>query len=208
MGRPREHDERTGIALLDAAESALAAGGPDAVSVRGVADAVGTTTRAVYSVFGSKDGLVESLATRGYEVLTELVAGLPETEDAGADLVAAGTVAFRQFARSRPHLFRLAFERVPPAITTVPTVGRAGVAAYRSLLRWIVRAQEAGVVDGRPSMEVAFQFHSMCQGLANGELSQEPPPVGSNFWGNATDMDMDLVWERGLRSLVAGMAPR
>ena len=53
MGRPKEHDEATGVALLDAAERLVATGGVGALSVRAVAEAVGTTTRAIYSVFGS-----------------------------------------------------------------------------------------------------------------------------------------------------------
>ena len=54
MARPNKHDATTREALLDAAETLLAVGGPDAVSVRSVADAVAVSTRAVYSVFGSK----------------------------------------------------------------------------------------------------------------------------------------------------------
>jgi AcrR family transcriptional regulator len=52
MGRPREHDQATAEALLDAAERTVQAAGLEGLSVRGVADDVGTTTRAVYSVFG------------------------------------------------------------------------------------------------------------------------------------------------------------
>jgi len=56
MGRPREHDEATRAALLEAAERIVADRGPTALSVRAVAEAAGTSTRAVYSLFGSKDG--------------------------------------------------------------------------------------------------------------------------------------------------------
>ena len=70
MGRPREHDEQTRAALLAAAEQIVADGGPAALSVRAVAEAAGTTTRAVYSLFGSKDGLlVEALARDAFEFL-------------------------------------------------------------------------------------------------------------------------------------------
>ena len=37
MGRPREHDERTAVALLTAAERAVEAGGVEALAVRAVA---------------------------------------------------------------------------------------------------------------------------------------------------------------------------
>ena len=72
MGRPREHDEHTRAALRAAAERLVAAGGSAALSVRAVAEEAGTTTRAVYSVFGSKDGLlVDALAQGAFEFLFE-----------------------------------------------------------------------------------------------------------------------------------------
>jgi AcrR family transcriptional regulator len=53
VGRPREHDETTGESLRAEAERIVAEHGLSAVSVRAVADAAQTTTRAVYSTFGS-----------------------------------------------------------------------------------------------------------------------------------------------------------
>ena len=77
MGRPREHDESTAAALLDAAERAVEVEGLAALSVRGVAHDVGTTTRAVYSLFGSKDGLVVALGARAFDLLGAAVGALP-----------------------------------------------------------------------------------------------------------------------------------
>ena len=74
MGRPREHDQATATALLDMAERAVEADGLAALSVRAVAADTGTTTRAVYSLFGSKDGLVVALGVRAYELLDAAVA--------------------------------------------------------------------------------------------------------------------------------------
>src|SRR5947209_4557288 len=101
--RPRasatgRHDERTAAALLDAAERIIQEHGVERVSVRGLAGQVGTTTRAVYSLFGSKDGLLVALGTRAFEMLGAAVAALPETDDAAADLVRAAVVVFREFA--------------------------------------------------------------------------------------------------------------
>ena len=86
MGRPREHDESTRVALLAAAETIVADRGAGALSVRAVADAAGTTTRAVYSLFGSKDGLlVEALARDAFEFLHTEIGKLHETDDPAAD---------------------------------------------------------------------------------------------------------------------------
>lgn len=207
MGRPREHDQATAEALLDAAESLLAAGGQEAVSVRAVAQAVGTTTRAVYSLFGAKDGLLAALAERGYRTLVDRLSALEETDDPAADLVAAGLHGFRGFALERPHLFRLTFERVPVEVVASPGAARAAWDSYLALTRWIERAQDAGVIDARPVAEIAFAFHALCQGLAGGELSRLPPPVGTRFWGPVRDIDGERLWRGALEALVAGLSP-
>lgn len=208
MGRPREHDAATGEELLDAADSLLAEGGPDAVSVRKVAEAVGVSTRAVYSVFGSKAGLLAGLAARGYGILDEGLRALEVTDDSAADLVAVGLRGFRSFAIDKPHLFRLTFERVPPEVLTDPAVVAAAVSGYTVLVHRIERAQAAGVVARRPVAEIAFALHSLCQGMAGGELAREPPPVGSSFWGPVRGIDAEHLWRTGIEALVAGFAPK
>src|SRR5258708_40257372 len=110
MARRRVHDEHTAEALLDAAERMIEADGPDALSLRRLAEQTQTTTRAVYSLFGSKDGLVVALAQRAFEMLGAGIRALPATEDPAADLVKAGVVVFRRFAVHHPSLFRLAFQ--------------------------------------------------------------------------------------------------
>src|SRR4051794_31029092 len=103
MGRPREHDQHTAAALLAAAERAVDEGGSDALSVRGVANEVETTTRAVYSLFRSKDGLIAALAVQAFEFLRTGLEALPVSEDPAADIVETGLV-FRRLAVERPAL--------------------------------------------------------------------------------------------------------
>ncbi|HET9998310.1 MAG TPA: TetR/AcrR family transcriptional regulator [Nocardioides sp.] len=208
MGRPREHDADTATALLDAAEELLAVGGPGAVTVRAVAEARGTTTRAVYSLFGGKSGLLEQLAGRGYDVLTGLVTALPASDDPAADLVAAGVDGFRVFAAERPHLFRLTFERVTGDIVRDPDVLGRARASYLALLRWVRAAQRAGVVDDRPEAAVAYEFHSLCVGLSVSTVTRRPPPDGPGFWPDLRTWSEEDVWRSALTALVRGMAPR
>src|SRR5215469_11570553 len=98
MGRRRRHDSQTREQLLDAAEQLIGDGGASALSTRSVAEKAGTTTRAVYSVFGSKDALVDALMGRAFELLAERVDAVPLTNDAGEDLVAAAVMGYRPFA--------------------------------------------------------------------------------------------------------------
>src|SRR5512145_1746368 len=121
MGRPREHDEDTRLALLAAAERIVADSGPAALSVRAVADAAGTTTRAVYSLFGSKDGLlVQALARDAFEFLHTEIGRLVETDDPATDLVDIGTLVFRRLVREHPALYRIAFQRIVPGMDAGP----------------------------------------------------------------------------------------
>ncbi len=56
-------------ALLDAASEMLVHGGPDAISLRKLAARIGTSTMAVYTAFGGKDGLIAALFTEAFNRL-------------------------------------------------------------------------------------------------------------------------------------------
>ena len=189
MGRPREHDERTAAALLDAAEFTLDSAGQDALSVRGVAEAVGTTTRAVYSLFGSKDGLLVALGVRAFEMLGTSVSALPLTKDPAVDLVEAGVVVFRGFAIGHPSLFQIAVR--PPV--RADEITNARNAAYEGLLAKVARLDDAGLLGGRTVRDATTEFHAFCEGLAALELRGQIPPNSA-----------ERLWRDALGALVAG----
>ncbi len=205
MARPTKHDASTREALLDAAEVLLAGAGPEAVSVRAVADAVGVSTRAVYSVLGSKPGLMGALAARGFQRLADLVNQLPVTRDPLADLAAAGPRGFRVFALERPHLFRLTFDQISAEIYAQPAAYPALLASYQSLESRLARALAAGHIAPRPMGELVFMYHAFCCGLASNELSSHAPPVGANAWKLAAGFDFEAVWEHALAAFVRGL---
>ena len=132
MGRPREHDDHTAALLLAAAERAVEDSGPDALSVRGVAGDVGTTTRAVYSLFGSKDGLIAALGAQAFEFLRAGLEALPQTGDPAADLVETGLV-FRRLAVERPALYSIGVERSARGLPSWQVVCDAADAAFAVL---------------------------------------------------------------------------
>ena len=91
------------------------------MSVRAVADAAGTSTRAVYSLFGSKEGLVvDALARDAFAVLFDEIDTLVETDDPAGDLVDVGVVAFRRLVLEHPALYRIAFQRIVPGLDGGP----------------------------------------------------------------------------------------
>jgi AcrR family transcriptional regulator len=171
MGRPREHDERTRAALLAAAERLVAEGGPAALSVRAVADRAGTTTRAIYSVFGSKDGLlVQALAGRAFEFLYDEIAKLEETDDPAADLVDVGVLVVRRLVLEHPALYRIAFQRIVPGMDAGPELTAARQKAWRQLVGKVERLEAAGLLGAKRAEEAAVEFNAMMDGLGNAEL--------------------------------------
>lgn len=169
MGRPREHDEATRATLRAAAERLVAERGPDALSVRTVADEAGTTTRAVYSLFGSKDGLVAALAQTTFEMLHDAIDQLPETDDPAADLVAIGTDVVRVLVRDHPALFRIAFQRVA-GLQPEPLLLEARERAWVQLQDRVRRLEQAGLLGTKPVPDAAREINAMWEGLANAEL--------------------------------------
>lgn len=192
MGRPREHDDDTALALLAAAEELVERDGVGALSVRGVAGLVGTTTRAVYSLFGSKSGLVAALGTRAFDMLGAGVAGLPRSGDPAADLVEAGTV-FRSFACGHPSLFQIAVQHNEVGPELSDRFRPAAQAAFAQLESLVARLDADGL-GGRSIHDAACQFHALCEGLAALELRGV---LGS---------DAARHWREALAALVTGFA--
>jgi AcrR family transcriptional regulator len=194
MGRPREHDERTAAALLAAAERAVEQGGPEALSVRGLAAEVGTTTRAVYSLFGSKDRLIAALGVQAFEFLRAGLEALPRTEDPAADLVETGLV-FRRLAIERPALYSIGVERNVPRVPPWRAVCDAADAAFDVLVQQVARLDGAGRLGEQTVIEATLEFHALCEGLATLERR-----------GTRAPFDAERVWRAGLGALIAGFA--
>jgi len=200
MGRPRGHDERTRAALLAAAELIVAEGGPGALSVRAVAERAGTSTRAVYSLFGSKDGLlVQALARGAFEFLYAEIAKLDETEDPAADLVDIGLLVVRRLVREHPALYRIAFQRIVPGMEAGPELTAARQKAWHQLVGKVERLQAAGLLGDRSAAEAAVAFNAMMEGLGNAELRGAVLrllPEGSE----------EQAWRTALATLIRGFA--
>lgn len=190
------HDEETAEALLDAAERILEAEGLEALTVRRVADEVGTTTRAVYTSLGSKDALIVGLGVRGFALLAATVAALPETDDPAEDLMVAAVSGFRAWSLAHPALFQVTF---PQRATASPEVRQrfepARADALETLLERIRRLEDSGGTGGRTVQEAAWQFSCLCEGLAAQDLRMAT---------TGRQPDTTQIWADALDALIAG----
>src|SRR5258708_19540836 len=176
MGRPKQHDDGTAAALLAAAEHSVQPHRLAARPSRRVAAAVGTTTRAVYSLFGSKDGLVVALGAHSFDVLRTALEALPTTDDPTADLVEAG-LTFRSFALEHPSLFAIGVQRRLPTPELWAQFSAAASRALVELERRLARLSDADLLGGRSVDAAALQFHALCEGLAPLEFPRPCPPM-------------------------------
>ena len=128
----------------------MAEGGPAAFSVRAVAGEAGTTTRAVYALFGSADSLlVDALAQAAFEFLADGIDKLEPTDDAVADLVNVGVHVFRRLVIEHPALYRIAFQRIVHNLRPGPELTAARERAFAALLGRVERLRDAGGLGGR-----------------------------------------------------------
>lgn len=192
MSRPREHDELLAEALLDAAEALVADGGVDALSVRAVAAAAGTTTHAIYTLFGSKEALVGALGVRAMELLGREVASRRSTGDPVADAIEAG-LTFRRFAVAHPALFSVSFHRA--SARSWPPFRQAADVAFDTLVSRLEPLAARTLLGGRSVYQAAQQVDALCEGLAWMELR-----------GNAMEPDPESFWRSAFTALITGFA--
>jgi AcrR family transcriptional regulator len=192
MGRPRIHDESTAAALLAVAERLLRDRGAAALSLREVASGAGTSTQAVYTLFGSKEGLLGALGARAMQILHAGVDAIPVTDDPRHDLVEAALV-FRRFAIDHPDLFEVAFQRVDPAVWTRFRTTAAD--ALSALTRRFEALAAAGLLGRHSVPEATLAFHSLCEGMAAVELRGVP-----------FGLDPHALWRAAFQALLTGFA--
>lgn len=110
---PRTADPEIHEAVVTAAARLLADGGRSALTTRRLATEVGTSTMAIYTRFGSLDGVHQAVREHGFGRLTTALDAVSETRDPVADLAAIGQ-AYLAFALANSHLYQAMFAE-PPA---------------------------------------------------------------------------------------------
>jgi AcrR family transcriptional regulator len=179
MGRPKEHDEFTRERLLEAAERISGTDGWEAVTVRRVAEEAGTSTRAVYALFGSKEGLEQALHEAMFLRLRDLSQRRARSEDPRLDVIELA-LAYRRWATERPQRYAIAIHRfLGPGAGLRSEEGVAGARAVLDELREAVRrCQDAGLLPAHEVEDMVGRLRAVVHGLAEfenlGLLGQHP----------------------------------
>jgi AcrR family transcriptional regulator len=183
--------------LLDRAGELIAADGPKALSLRKLAADAGTSTTAVYSLFGSKPDLVNALYTEGFRRFGARMAGTALTGDAVEDLVALGS-AYRTSALADPHLYGIMFTRSVPGFEPNEGAEKLARETLKPLERIIRRAVADGVFLDVPPETIAVGCWAIVHGLVSLELTGNLPE----------EFDVTGSYERALRANASGWLRR
>ncbi len=123
--------------ILDTAQTLLETSGPDGLSMRTLADALGVRPSSLYRHHASREALLLALGERAALALREALQDAAALQDARAGAVAASR-AYLDYARRHPHLYALLLlkmDRLPQG----GRMGHAGKQLWNTLLHTVGR---------------------------------------------------------------------
>ncbi|WP_328872721.1 WHG domain-containing protein [Streptomyces sp. NBC_00287] len=194
MARLKTHDEALRLRLLHRAAATVFDRGTTALSLRQLAADAKTSTTAVYSLFGSKAGLLNSLYQEAVHLFAQRLATVRPTDDPAGDVIRIG-LAYREYAVANPHLYAILFADRSAQCPSDSDRPREVVETYRPLVDAVRRGQLAGQFGPASDPEViALSVWGMAHGLVSLVLSGNEPP----------ELAVADCFERSLRALVTG----
>ncbi|NIH82528.1 TetR/AcrR family transcriptional regulator [Amycolatopsis viridis] len=193
MPRPRTHDEALRLKLLDRAGELLSRDGPAALSLRRLAADAGTSTTAVYSLFGGKPELVNAVYLEGFRRFGARLRGVERTGDPVEDFVRLG-LAYRTSALADPHLYSIMFTKAVPGFEPAAEATQVARDSLAPLVDTVRAAITAGAFKPVAPEVIAVSAWGIVHGLVSLELAGNLPP----------DFDVAASYEAALRAHAAG----
>ncbi len=138
-------------AVLQAAGDLLALEGAGALTMRRIADHLGSSTTVLYTVFDGKNGLLDAMIREGHEQLRDRVEAIPESQPP-FERLAASARAFRAQALADPARYQLMFGNAVPGYQESQIARKARKSSFDALTTLVRECVDAGVLrkDAEP----------------------------------------------------------
>ena len=176
--------------IVDTAKEIVRTEGHERLSVRGLARQLDVTAPAIYDHMESKDAVLRAVAASGYD---ELRTASSTTADTAIQRMRERAVAYVEFARTRPELFRLMFMFRPNAIAIeVDNELGAATDVFETGVDDVRQAIADGSLVDRDPIQVTLTLWAAIHGVAT--VSIVAPPVA-----DAVGADVIDAMFRGLR---------
>lgn len=150
--------------ILEAAQTLLEESGPDALTMRPLAEALGVRASSLYRHFGSREVLLRALGDQAALALRDALLHAAADQPPRPALLSAAQ-AYLTYARTHPHLYALLLTKETD-LTPAELQASAGKALWNTLLLLI------GRVSGHPNdTDHAVAFWTFLHGFASLEAA-------------------------------------
>ncbi|MGL3806372.1 TetR-like C-terminal domain-containing protein [Paeniglutamicibacter sp. R2-26] len=190
MARPIVHNHSLRQELLAVTAELLDRDGPARVTLRDVAAAAGTSTTAVYSLFGGKAQLLTAVVDDGFRSFHDSQAA------AAPDGLQGLGIAYRVWALEHRTLYRLMFGGALASYVDCQPNPEVAADAMAPLREAVASAQASGHLRQGPVNEVATAIWGQVHGLVSLELAQAGMP----------DADWSAIYSAALDAVSRGWA--
>lgn len=191
---PDRRTTNTRADLLAAADSLLARGGPEAVTLRAVGAATGVSRTAPYRHFDSKEALLSAVASANLTELTaQMQAATARTNETPGLLVAAQV--FVEFAWAHPNHYRLEFGG-DYAVEPSDELFRAATQCTNYFADLVKQAQRDGVIVDGDGPDLTALLWVILHGLATAQRTVTRTSCDGQADHDALSRVLKLAFER------------
>lgn len=168
VGTRSRRQERTRRSILDSALAIVAESGPDALSMRAIADRIDYSAAGLYEYFGSKEEILNAVREEGMARLGATMGAVDPSLPA-LDYLREIGLAYIRFALANRDHFLLAFTQAPAPVPAAAPRKPAdtGDSPFRFVMQGVERALAEGILQARPGMGVLEQAYA-AWGLVHG----------------------------------------
>lgn len=164
--------------LCEVAEQLFAERGPEAVTMRQLASALGVSPMTPYRYFKDKDDILAAVRTAGFDRFAEaLEAAYAQPGDARAKGAAVGE-AYVTFAFEHPQTYKLMFDMYQPNEVDYPDLARAAGRARQTMSQYVRSLVETGHLAG-DAVRIGEMFWASTHGCIVLEMVGKLPPGGA-----------------------------
>ncbi|WP_165795423.1 TetR/AcrR family transcriptional regulator [Deinococcus koreensis] len=169
----RQHGKQAmRLALVGIARDLLNTEGLGRLSTRRIAQQAGTSTTAIYSLFGGKDGLMEALYLDGFDRLEAALRAVPTGgTDPPLQRIVALNRQYRAFALQHPQDYAVMFERGIPGFQPTAAAQLRAWQSLQPLIQRIREAQASGALLHHPCEDLAMKLWVATHGVVSLELA-------------------------------------
>ncbi|WP_458688854.1 TetR/AcrR family transcriptional regulator [Nocardia tengchongensis] len=196
MPRAKQRTPELREQLLTAAVDLLARDGVAGFTARTIATQAGTSTPALYELFGDKGGLVRAVYFEGFRLLRGHLGQAPQTADPRADLLAV-MHAYRGWMLEHRVLAEIMFARPFTDFDPGPDELKSSATLRIFIVDLVQRCVDAGVVRG-DATDIAHVVVALVQGMAAAEAARR---LGGH------PESVQRRWDLALDSVLNGLAP-